>query len=327
MRRAWVIGLALLAAPIAGPLGTTFAQSGTVAAQDPQTPPPTFRASVSRVAVAATVRDKRGRPVANLKPEDFELVDSGLTRKIAEFRTDSTHVSLAILTDDSGSMDIGMKQQAARAMAEHLVGWLTPGTDQVALYAFHQYLDELQPLQAAPGQVLQQFKRMQGFGKTKLYDAIAEAGRVLAAQAGPRRALVVLTDGADNASKLTPGEVSGIASSIDVPVYVVVVVSPLDHTGRKTPASEDAAALIEGRLGDLARWTGGEIFAATSPAASSVAARQIVEELRHQYLIVFEPSRTPGWHPIDLRARDKGLIVRARSGYIVQSSPDRPQAF
>ncbi len=114
-------------------------------------------------------------------------------------------------------------------MAEHLVGWLTPGSDQVALYAFHQYLDELQPLMAAPGRVLQQFNRMKGYGKTKLYDAIAEAGRALAAQAGPRRALVVLTDGADNASTLTPGEVSGLASSIDVPVYVIVVTSPLDH--------------------------------------------------------------------------------------------------
>ncbi len=324
MRRGLVIGLALLAVPALGPLGATFAQSGAGAGQNPQAPPPTFKASVSRVAVAATVRDKRGRPVPNLKPEDFELVDSGFARKIAEFRTDSTAVSLAILTDDSGSMDIGMKLQAARAMAEHLVGWLTPGSDQVALYAFHQYLDELQPLMAAPGKVLQQFNRMKGYGKTKLYDAIAEAGRALAAQAGPRRALVVLTDGADNASTLTPGEVSGLASSIDVPVYVVVVTSPLDHTGKKTLAGADVAALIEGRLGDLARWTGGDIFAATSPAASSLAARQIVTELRHQYLIAFEPSREPGWHPIDLRARDKGLIVRARCGYIVQSSPDRP---
>ena len=85
--------------------------------------------------------------------------------------------------------------------------------------------------------------------------------------------------------------------------------------------------MLEGRLGDLARWTGGEIFAATTPASMSIAARRIVEDLRHQYLITFEPSREPGWHPIDLRARDKGLVVRARSGYIIQSSPVRPFVF
>ena len=57
--------------------------------------------------------------------------------------------------------------------------------------------------------------------------------------------------------------------------------------------------MLTGPLGDLARWTGGEIFAAIGPAATSQAARQIVTELRQQYLIAFEPSTEPGWHPID----------------------------
>ncbi len=309
---------------VAAPLAIDPAGFG--AAQDPPKPP-TFRTGVSRVAVAATVRDRKGRPVPNLTSKDFELVDSGMSRQIAEFRSETSPVSLAILVDDSGSMVVGQKRQAAREVADHLIHWLTPGTDRVALFAFHQYLDELQPLAPAPGRVREEFDRLQSYGKTKLYDAIAEAGRQLAAQGGPRRALVVLTDGADNASRLTPGEVSGLASSIDVPVYVVVVVSPLDRPDQNPLKGKEVAALVEGRLGDLARWTGGDIFAAISPASSSVAARQIVTELRHQYLITFEPSRVPGWHPIDLRARDRGLVVRARSGYIVQSSPDRPVVF
>ena len=297
------------------------------AAQDPQGPPPTFRAAVSRVAVAATVRDRKGRPVANLKAQDFELVDSGITRAISEFRSETTPVSLAMLVDDSGSMIVGQKRDVAKAVAEHLVQWLTPAVDRVALYSFHQYLEELQPLAAAPGHVSEKFGRLQAYGKTGLYDAIAEAGKVLSAQGGPRRALVVLTDGADNASRFTPGEVSGIASGIDVPVYVVVVVPADEMVDREAPRGKELAALLEGRLGDLARWTGGEIFAATTPASMSIAARTIVDDLRHQYLISFEPSREPGWHPIDLRARDKGLVVRARSGYIVQSSPVRPFVF
>lgn len=319
MRSAFILVIGVLAAPLA-------AGTAVRAAQDPQNPP-TFRAGVSRVAVSATVRDKKGRPVPNLTVKDFELVDSGKLRAIDEFRSEASSVSLALLVDDSGSMVVGDKRRTAKAMADHLIEWLKPGVDQVALYAFHQYLDELQPLAPAPGRVTDRLGKLQSYGKTKIYDAIAEAGGLLAATGGPRRALVVLTDGADNASTLTPGEVSGIASSIDVPVYVIVVTSPMDQTGQETPRGKELAALIEGRLGDLARWTGGEVFAATSPASMSLAARHIIEDLRHQYLITFEPSREPGWHPIDLRARDKGLVVRARSGYIVQSSPDRVFVF
>lgn len=320
MRVAYSLVVAVVAAQVA-------AAGASQAAQDPQPAPPTFRTGVSRVAVAATVRDRKGRPVANLKAEDFELVDSGVTRKIAEFRTETTEVSLAMLMDDSGSMVIGQKREQAKAVAEHLVQWLTPDVDRVAFYTFHQYLEELQPLGPAPGKVQEKFSRLQSYGKTGIYDAIAEAGKVLSHQAGPRRALVVLTDGADNASRLTPGEVSGMASAIDVPVYVFVIVPPDEMVDREAPRGKELAALLEGRLGDLARWTGGEIFAATNPASMSIAARRIVEDLRHQYLITFEPSREPGWHPIDLRARDKGLVVRARSGYIIQSSPVRPFVF
>jgi hypothetical protein len=57
-------------------------------------------------------------------------------------------------------------------------------------------------------------------------------------------------------------------------------------------------------------------------AARSIAARQIVDELRHEYLVAFESSGEPGWHPLVIRARGKDLVVRARSGYIAgQSRP------
>jgi len=54
-----------------------------------------------------------------------------------------------------------------------------------------------------------------------------------------------------------------------------------------------------------------------------VAARQIVDELRHQYLMAVESNSSPGWHPLVVRARNKDLVVRARSGYIAgQSRPN-----
>jgi hypothetical protein len=133
--------------------------------------------------------------------------------------------------------------------------------------------------------------------------------------------VVAITDGADNFSRLTPEQVSGIASSIDVPIYVMVVVSPFDRFGRSTvddPRLVDAAT--SGPLANLAHWTGGEIHVGVGPLQTSQAARQIVTELRQQYLIAFEPGRQTGWHPIELRTRNRDLVVRARSGYVVEGS-------
>ena len=291
-----------------------------------QAAPQKFRASVDRVVVAVTVRDQRGRPVTTLKQEDFQLLDRGQPQPILDFQRESAAMSLAILADYSGSMDVAQKRAAAREMVQHLIGWLTPQQDQVGLYAFDYGLEEVQPLRPAPSDILARMDRLESWGKTRLFDAIAETGRRLAATGAARRAVIVLTDGDDNASTLTPEQVSGIASGIDVPVYVIVVVSPLDRIGSSNSSVIDAhlAGHRDGALGNLARWTGGEILVPVAAAEASTVTRQIVSELRQQYLIAFEPSRQPGWHPLELRTRDTKHIVRARSGYVVSDpSADR----
>jgi VWFA-related protein len=298
------------------------------ATQTPVQPPPaqgaeqrpTFRATVDRVAVAAVVRDRKGKPVTNLKEADFQLFDSGVSRRIMDFRAEQSPVSLALLVDFSGSMDVAVKREAAREIAWHVLSWMKTGRDQVGLFAFDRTLRELAPFGTDTGEILNKLETVRPYGTTSLFDAIAETGERLAAKSGARRAIVVLTDGADNASRLTSEQVSGIASGIDVPVYIVLVISPLDRAGTKTVNEDQIDALQAGRLGDLARWTGGEIFAAVGPSVTSQAARQIVTELRHQYLFAFEPSTRPGWHPIELRTRDKDLVVRARSGYLVRNA-------
>ena len=134
--------------------------------------------------------------------------------------------------------------------------------------------------------------------------------------------MVVLTDGADNASRMTPSEVSGLASAIDVPVYIFGIAPSIDNPSEEASIKSVAGSAFAGPLADLAAWTGGHVFVASTPGQRSIAARQIIDELRHQYLIAFESSGKPGWHPLVVRARNKDLTVRARSGYIAgQSSP------
>jgi VWFA-related protein len=155
-----------------------------------------------------------------------------------------------------------------------------------------------------------------------LYDAIAETARTTATDARAsgrllqRSAVVVLTDGVDTRSRLAPEQVSAIASEIDVPVYIVAVLSPIDEAAREDRDRETP-------LRSLARWTGGEMFAASAPAHASIAARQIVAELRHQYVLAFEASSRPGWRPLEVRARDRDHMVRARSGYTAGGSSGR----
>ena len=221
-----------------------------------QTPPPpaqgaeqrpTFKATVNRVAVAAVVRDRKGKPVTNLKETDFELLDSGQARKIIDFRAELSPVSLALLVDFSGSMDVAVKREAAREVAWHVLSWMKTGRDQVGLFAFDRTLQELAPFGTDD-------RRDSGKARNgpPLWDdvAVRRDRRDRRSSSPPsrraRRAIVALTDGADNASRLTPEQVSGIASGIDVPVYIVLVISPLDRAGTTTVNEDQIDALQAG---------------------------------------------------------------------------------
>jgi len=264
-------GLALVGSLLAG-VAVPAAQQAP-----PQNEPrPVFKASVSRVSLAATVRDRRGKPVTTLTVDDFNLIDNGQPAKILEFSRAEAPVGIALLTDVSGSMDVAEKRAASKETARQLMAWLKPGEDYIGLFAFDKTLVEVQPLRPAPGEVLKRMDSLEPYGKTSLFDAIADTGQRVAISAGPRRAVVVLTDGYDNASRMTADEVSAIASSIDVPVYVIVVVSPFDKSGRKTLIDDDLLTLREGPLGHLARWTGGEII---MPVSAEAVAPLSIDEI------------------------------------------------
>lgn len=278
---------------------------------------PIFRSGAERVTVGATVRDSRGRLITDLRAKDFEVLDGGQQRAISDFQAVAAPVSVAILFDISGSMRVGDRNVAARFAAHHIVSWLEVGRDEAALFTFDSRLHEVAPftvdtrtLQGALGEV-------DPFGATSLHDAIAATARQIGERSGRRRAVVVVTDGIDTASRMTPAEVSGIASAIDVPVYIIATVMALDNpdlNGRADRVAETPRAV--GTVQDLAIWTGGALFYASSPAETSRVSRLVVNELRHQYLIAFEPGAGYGWRPLEIRTPKKDYVVRARSGYL-----------
>jgi VWFA-related protein len=210
----------------------------------------------------------------------------------------------------------------AREAGQHLLSWLDTTQDEAAIFTFDTHLDEVVPFTTGLKALPDSMSNVVPFGATSLHDAIAQTARRAAAREGRRRAVVVLTDGRDTFSRLKPAEVSAIASDIDVPIYIVGIVPSIDNPSTDMATSSAERSALVGPLADLAQWTGGHTFVASTPGQRSLAARQIIDELRHQYLIAFESSGNPGWHPLVVRARNKDLIVRARSGYIAgQSRP------
>jgi VWFA-related protein len=289
----------------------------------PQDPAPVFKGGVDMVRVAAIVRDHKGRFVQDLTMRDFEILDSGSPRAITDFRADQVGVSVALLFDVSGSMEGHLPN--AREAANHVLSWTDPARDEAAVFTFDTHLDERVPFTTGLRTLPDALTSVVPFGETSLHDAIAATARMAGKREGRRRAVVVLTDGADNSSRLKPSEVSAIASEIDVPVYIFGIVPSIDNPSADTATSSIERSAFAGPLSDLAAWTGGHVFVASTPGQRSAAARQIIDELRHQYLIAFESSGHPGWHSLVVRARNKDLTVRARSGYIAgQSSPTLP---
>lgn len=289
-----------------------------------QAPPiATFRSSIDLVRVTATVRDHKGRFVPDLSARDFEVVDGSERRPIVDFRRDANGLSIALLFDVSGSMESRLTE--AREAAGHVLSWLDAERDEAAIFTFDTQLDEVVPFTLGLKTLPRSMSDVMPFGATSLHDAIAQTAGRVGRREGRRRAVVVLTDGNDNASRLRPAQVSAIASAIDVPVYIFGIVAAIDNPTADIATSSANRSSLVGSLEDLAAWTGGRVFISSAPGERNLAARQLVEEMRHQYIIAFESSSSPGWHPLVIRTHERDLIVRARSGYVVGQS--RPSSF
>jgi Ca-activated chloride channel family protein len=305
---------------------TIVASANLLSAQTPsrgsaEQPQATFKSGIDLVTVSVAVRTENGRVVRDLQKSDFTVLDSGESAKILDFYAGDSPISLAILLDISGSMAVGGNMDRAREAVTVATMSLRGDADEAALFTFDSQLQQVVEFTTDLARIRRVSLKGTPWGKTSLYDAIADTATTVSQRANRHRALLVISDGVDTGSKLTAPEVSGVASSIDVPVYLLTVVNPVDHPGTAFEVSSDRRATRTATLEDLARWTGGDMRIASTPAHISVAIQDLFTELRHQYLISFEPGERPGWHPLEIRTRKRGLVVHARGGYM--SGPSR----
>jgi Ca-activated chloride channel family protein len=290
-----------------------YLPSVSVSAQEAQTPRATFRSALDVVTINASVRDRRGRLVTGLTPEDFEIRDNGQLRRVLSLRSDrESPITLAILVDMSGSMRLSGKAGMARQAYESVLAQLRQGRDEVALFTFDEALHQRRTFTRDIDSLRDGLAEFEPFGSTSLYDATAAAARTLADRAGANKAIVVLTDGADTSSRMSAAEVSGLAASIDVPVYVVATVPGSEQI---QPEIRGSRASDTADLRDLAAWTGGQFTFASSLGQTVHAAAALVSDLRHQYLLGIEAADDPQWRRIDVKVRRPAITVKARAGY------------
>ncbi len=243
----------------------------------------TFRSGVDLVTIQVSVRDTRGRTLSGLSTADFEVRDNGQLRPILS------------LTDRQSPVSSHLRD----------------GQDEVALFTFDASLHERHGFTVDLAKFKDALSDFEAFGTTSLYDATAATARRLADRSGGRKAIIVLTDGVDTSSTLTASQVSGLASSIDVPVFVVATVPSLDQRVMLEAAPHSGAA----DLRDLAEWTGGQVVFASSLMESVAVASNIVNQLRQQYVLAIEAGIGREWRHLDVRVKRPSAVVKARSGY------------
>jgi Ca-activated chloride channel family protein len=273
---------------------------------------PTFRSSVDMVSITAVVRDRRSRTVRDLQPQDFEVLEQGAPRRIVQFSgTHEGPVTIAFVFDTSGSMGLAANLAKGREVITELVARLDQSRDEMALFTFHKTLQQEVAFTTDREEIYRALDGVRPWGLTSLFDAIADTARQLHTRAAERRAVVVLSDGLDTSSRLSAEQVARLSSEIDVPVYVVAVISPLEHPARQasTRPPQRPATLTE--LADL---TGGDVFYVSGFEASTTAAT-LLAAVRHQYVLAIEATSAQGRYALEVKTKRKGLHVRARRAY------------
>ncbi len=225
-------------------------------------------------------------------------------------------VSFTILLDGSGSMGLAGKLEGAKEALRALVTQRRPG-DDFSLHVFASgEVKEVIPFTTEPGVLLDAVDRVRPFGKTAFYDALVKMpDRSLLGKNGSR-AIILLSDGIDNASELTRQKLNEILEGIDVPVYPLGLRNTA--VSRLQEGTRTGEALINLEiLADIALASGGRMAVTDEPAGLREAISAIEKDLRGQYLIGFAPlPKGPvRFRRLSVTLPSPARVVRMRAGY------------
>jgi VWFA-related protein len=310
------------------PAAILAAWVGAAAAAAAQAPPPAppgdvepapgasfeEEVAVSWILVPVIVKSRKGY-VEGLKRQDFQLRVDGKPATFQDFeQRGEAPWSLVFLQDLSGSMGVGGRLEASREAVLWFLEKAKAG-DEFALATFSSgstqvdvpFTEDLDPL-------VESVLSWEGYGKTALHDAVSWLPDISAPSRNVKRAAVLITDGADNASHLSAAEARELVERAELPVYVLGLESgdPYEVDKKKGEVYEYADV-----LNLLAYQTGGRYFPIEGPEDLKEACATIAEEMRFQYVLGLEtrPEGKPDWHSVQVLVRREGVQVVSRKGY------------
>ncbi len=309
-------------------LFTILAAGLALAQQPPETP--TIKVEVNVVNIMCSVRDNRNALVPNLSKDDFLVSEEGKPQEIRYFeRETDLPLTLGLLVDVSASQR-NLIQTEKRA-AEAFFGSVLHAKDMAFLISFGEQaellqdytnsvvllrdgLDQLKLSAPPPTPMPSPVPTVYQPRGTILFDAVYLAAHdQLRSQVG-RKAIVIITDGVDQGSRLKLADAIEAAQKADAIIYSIYYVDPSAYGGggwlMYTPGNGDLKRMSEE--------TGGRMFEVGRKNTLEDIFRQIQEEMRSQYAIGYvssNPAKDGAYRRVDVRTKQKGLKVQARKGY------------
>jgi VWFA-related protein len=260
----------------------------------------------------ATVTDSKGRHVSGLKASDFRVLENGRTQDIQLFSAENVPATIGLVMDNSGSMRT--KRADAQRAALAFVGASNPA-DELFLVAFNEKVHMGLPAELRFTSDVGQFQfalmQMTPGGRTALYDATAIALEHLRTGTRDRKALVVLSDGGDNASRRKLDDLLDISRHSSATIYTIGIYDENDPD--RNPRV----------LRKIAQSSGGRAYFPRTLANLDEVWQNIAGEIRSQYTIGYVPAKSSGgtasYRSVKIIATQGGkpLNVTTREGYLL----------
>ncbi len=274
-----------------------------------------IKKDVDLVLVPVTITDPLNRLVTGLDRENFRVFEGNQAQEIKHFSSEDSPVSLGVIFDMSGSMS--SKIERAREAVIEFFKTANP-QDEFFLITFADQPDEVSDFTQSVEDLQNKLVFTVPKGRTALLDAIYLGVSKMRQAKYPKKALLIISDGGDNHSRYTEGEIKNLVKEADVLVYAIGI---YDHY---FPTEEER--LGPQLLSDVSELTGGRAFTIDNPNDLADVATKIGIELRNQYVLGYRPKnpvRDGKWRKIKIKLNPpKGLPplkVYAKTGYYAPS--------
>jgi len=243
--------------------------------------PPNLRVNTSLVLLPVSVTDASNHPILGLNKSSFRIFDNNVEQQLTSLLFEDTPVAIAVVLDISGSMR--PKIRKSRLALARLIEMANP-EDEFCLIEFSDRVHLVNGWTSDPSEITGALFGAEPSGSTALLDAIAFGLHEIKESAKPRKAIVILSDGGDNRSRLTERELRSIVRESDALIYAMGI-----FEGRGTHLSVEEIAgpsLLE----EITEASGGRMFPVSDVNRLSDIAARIGVELHNQYVLAYSPS-------------------------------------